>query len=226
MSDLGVKYPYAYFNDNGLSQVTEHRAYPHAALIDPKGIVVWTGHPTSLNKGTIEEHLKGASKFLSYGWGPEFEPVAKAVAKREFAKAIAEVDKLAAKDVADAAAVREGVLGLLDVEVKALTAALDAGDCLEAHTRAASLDGKLKGLTQEKTGTDVLKRLTTDKTLKEILEGQKKLAKLAEGELRKEKEIQAAIRSAEQLAKKYEGTIVATEAQAFISRLQAALKEK
>jgi hypothetical protein len=115
---------------------------------------------------------------------------------------------------------------LLDVEVKALTSALDAGDCLKAHTLASSLDGKLKGLTQESTVSDALKRLTTDKALKEVLEGQKKLARLAEGELRKEKEIQAAIRSAEQLAKKYEGTIVATEAQAFISRLQAALKDK
>lgn len=223
IDELGVEYPYAYFKDDALSTATDHSAYPHAALIDPKGVVVWTGHPSSLTNGEIEKHIKGASKFISYGWSDEFQPVAKAVGKREFAKAVAEVDKLAAKGVAAAADVKSAVIGLLDAELAGMNKALEGGDFYAASAVASALDGKLKGLSQEATVAAVLTRLTTDKAAKEILEGQTKLQKIAQGELRKDKQLQDAIQRAEQLAGKYPGTIVETQAKDFVTKLKARL---
>lgn len=223
VQELGVEYAYAYFKDDKLSKATEHTGYPHAALIDPKGVLVWTGHPSELRSGLIEEHLKGASKFISYGWAPEFEPVAKALAKREFGKALAEADKLAAKGAADAAKVKESVVGMLDAEIAGMNKALEAGDFYAAHSVAALLDGKLKGLTQEAAVTAVLTRLSTDKAAKEIFDGQSKLQKIAQGELRKDKQIQDAIQRAQQLAEKYAGTIVETQAKDFVGKMRGRL---
>lgn len=223
--DLGVEYTYAYFKDDALSKATDHKGYPHSALINPEGMIVWTGHPNTLTKGLIEQHIKGASKFISFGWPLEFESVAKAVAKRDFGKAISEVDKLVAKGAAEADKVKQGVLALLDVEVGAMAKAMEAGDFLAAFDVADALDGKLKGLPQETAVADILKRLSSDKEAKEILDGQQKLRKIATSELRKDRQIEDAIRRAEQLEKKYEGTIVATQAKDFIVKMRARLKE-
>jgi hypothetical protein len=223
IDELGVEYAYAYFNDEALSNATEHTAYPHAALIDPKGVVVWTGHPSGLTSSEVEKHIKGASKFISYGWSEEFQPVAKAVGKREFAKAVAEVDKLAGKGVASAAEVKASVLAMLDAEVAGMNQALEGGDFYAANTVASALDGKLKGLAQESAVAAVLTRLSTDKAAKEILEGQTKLQKIAQGELRKDKQLQDAIQRAEQLAAKYQGTIVETQAKDFVTKLRGRL---
>jgi hypothetical protein len=226
VKELGVEYPYAYAIDGALATATERPGFPHAALINPKGVLVWTGHPSDLTKGLIEEHIKGASKFISYGWSEEFQPVAKAVGKREFAKAVAEADKLAAKGVAAAADVKTAVLGMLDAELATMNKALEGGDFYAANVVASALDGKLKGLTQEAAVETVLTRLATDKQAKEILDGQTKLQKIAQGELRKEKQLQDAIQRAEQLAGKYQGTIVETQAKEFVTKLRAQLAGK
>ena len=34
--------------------------YPSAALVNPKGVVVWQGHPSGLQKDKLENHLAGA----------------------------------------------------------------------------------------------------------------------------------------------------------------------
>ena len=223
VKELGVEYPYAYFKDQALSKATEHTAYPHSALIDPKGVIVWTGHPSELSKGLIEQHIKGASKVISYGWSEAFHPVAKSVAKREFAKALGEVDKAAAKAVEEATKVKAAVLAMLDGELAGMNKALEAGDFYAANVVALSLDGKLKGLPQEAAVTAALTRLGSDKDVKEILDGQTKLQKIAQGELRKDKQIQEAIQRAQQLAEKYDGTIVERQAREFVTKLRARL---
>lgn len=226
VKDLGVEYTYGYFKNNALSTVTEHSAYPHAALISPAGIVVWTGHPSSLSKGTIEEHLKGASKFLSYGWSEEFEAVAKALSKLDYAKAVAEAEKLGEKGVEGSENVKNAVLKMLDSRIAGMNAALEAGDFYAANAEAELLDGNLKGLTQEAAVAAVFERLKTDKDAKTILDGQSKLQKIMQGELRKSKQIEDAITRAQSVAKKYEGTIVERQANEFVSKLRDRLGEK
>lgn len=220
----GAEYTYGYFHDDSISKATEQKGYPHAALIDPSGTIVWTGHPARLTSSTIEEHLKGAAKYISFGWPTEFESVAKEVHAGDFAKALAAVDKLAEKGVEGAADVRTSVVGMLDAHIAEMNAALQAGDFLEANRIAEWLDGNLKGLDQAQAVEAVLDRFKSDKDAKQILGGQAALAKVMNGELRKDKQLESAISKAEKLAKKYPGTIVETQANEFIARLRVRLQ--
>jgi len=224
VKELGVEYPYGYFKDSKLSEATEHTAYPHAALIDPKGVIVWAGHPASLSDSIIEKHLAGASKYLSYGWSDTFEPVAKQLAKQDFGKAIAEVDKLVASGAEGAADVRTAVIGMLDARIATMSKALEKGDFYAANIVVEELLGRLGDLPQAATIDAAETRLGSDKEVKEILAGQKKLHKIMDGELRKDKQLEGAIKDAEKLVKKYPGTIVERQANEFITKLKDRLK--
>ncbi|MCB9834057.1 MAG: redoxin domain-containing protein [Planctomycetes bacterium] len=46
--------------NSALMQFYGAKGYPSSALVDPKGKVVWTGHPGGLNGKIIEEHIGGA----------------------------------------------------------------------------------------------------------------------------------------------------------------------
>ncbi|MEZ6014459.1 MAG: hypothetical protein R3F49_05045 [Planctomycetota bacterium] len=225
IKDLGVEYTYGYFTGNALSEATEHKGYPHCALINPEGVVVWTGHPSALSKSTIEEHLKGASKYVMYGWSEEFEPVAKALVKLDYAKAIGEIEKLSGKGVEGTEAVKASVLGMLDGRIGEMTKAFEAGDYYAAQAAAEALNGKIKGLAQEATVASLLANLSSDKAIKEVLDGQTKLQKIVQGELRKKKQIEDAIGRAQQIAKKYEGTIVERQAKDFVGKMRSRLGE-
>jgi hypothetical protein len=70
------------------------RGIPHACLIDPKGKVVWDGHPAGLPKGTIEGALKGAR--VPGGLGAGLASVEKLMRAEQYGKAHAEARRLLA----------------------------------------------------------------------------------------------------------------------------------
>lgn len=224
ISELGVQYPYAYFGDGKLSEATGHKGYPHAALVDPKGTIVWAGHPSSLSNGTVESALKGASKYISYGWPKEFQKVAKAVNEGDFGAAIAEATKLAAAGTERGEEVKAAVVGMLDVCIADMNAAMEGGDFYAANEIAERLSGKLKGLDQDQAVAAVLERLKKDKDVKTILKGQTALQKVMQGELRKDKQVEAAMAKAEKIAKKYPGTIVERQAKDFVQKMKLRLR--
>ena len=223
VAKLNVQYAYGYFKDRKLSKDTGHRGYPHAALFDPSGEIVWSGHPNSLSNGTVEKALKGASPFLSYGWAKPFHGVAKSISKSQFAKAIKDVDRMVKSEEVGAEAVRAHVQRILDARLKKLDQAVASGDFLRAKGLADALDGNLSGLDAEGTVDEVIAHLKKDKTAKLVLKGQRALAKLKEGDLRKKKNKELAMGKADMLAKRYEGTIVERQAREFIELLRAQL---
>lgn len=50
MEDTGAEYPYAYLRGTSLKEATGQRGFPHAALIDPTGKIVWAWHPARLRQ--------------------------------------------------------------------------------------------------------------------------------------------------------------------------------
>ena len=72
LSDEGADLVEPYVEERGLSlrvgfDSRTNAAYgvtgiPHSVLIDPKGHVVWRGHPGSLSAGKVKDALKGARK--------------------------------------------------------------------------------------------------------------------------------------------------------------------
>jgi hypothetical protein len=61
---------------------------PHAFLVDPKGKIAWSGHPSGLREGELEKVLAGARKPGSPLTGA-LAPVGKLMDKQEFGKAYA-----------------------------------------------------------------------------------------------------------------------------------------
>jgi len=219
-----MRYPYAYFKGKQLGEDTGQRGYPHAALFNPQGEIVWTGHPSSLRSSTIKEHLKGASKYVTFGWGEKYKKVAKAIFENEFAKALAETDKLGAKGNERATEVRASIEAMLTTKIEAMNDALEKGDYYAANSTALSLKGNLKGLDEASASVDaVFALLKSDKNAKTVLKGQTSLQKLADGELRKRKQIQTAMDKAKKLKKQYADTIVEQQADAFLDKLRVML---
>ncbi|MCB9913851.1 MAG: TlpA family protein disulfide reductase [Planctomycetes bacterium] len=110
VQDMGVTVRAAAgFSTGGEWGVT---GYPSAALIDPEGTVVWTGHPSSLSDSTVKAALKGAKAgsggYLSYRVQrelvPALERAAQAAFEGDLGKAYAMAQKLAQDEKADAAA--------------------------------------------------------------------------------------------------------------------------
>ncbi len=88
------------------------RSYPSAALINPDGEIVWTGHPSEVTGGKIKRVLKGAKArkgdFLSFRVSRELSPKLKSAAASaldgKLGKAYGMTSKIAADVKADASA--------------------------------------------------------------------------------------------------------------------------
>jgi hypothetical protein len=61
IEETGLKSPVVF--EKGLASMKEFgfEGFPSSALVDPKGKVVWTGHPGGLTEKIIEEHLVGVT---------------------------------------------------------------------------------------------------------------------------------------------------------------------
>lgn len=223
---MGAEYSFAFAGDGNLYEACGVKGIPHAALVSPDGEILWTGSPYSLSSGKVKDALKGASKSITFGWGKDYKDVAANVIDGKFGKAIASVEKRAAKGDENAEAIKASVLSKLGRRVESMNKAHKEGDFLGSLTIAEELDGNLTGLDQAATVSALIETIESDADAKPILEGQRKLAKLVNGKLDKTKQMQSAIKKAGQVAGKYPGTIVEKQAQKFIKSLEGRMRAK
>ena len=155
------------------------RAYPSAALINPEGEVVWTGHPGSLSKGKVKDALKGAKGssggYLGYTTSEELDNSLKKAVKEAAAgklgKAYAEAKKVAANEklaqpVRDEAEAFAGELsdfaGLLNKQAEGL---IEKGMVLKGIAVIEDLVGVTKGMPVEQDVVARLKEIEGDEAL-------------------------------------------------------------
>lgn len=201
------------------------RGYPSAALVNPKGIVVWTGHPASLNGGTIKKHLKGASKTpvdigaVVRNWPKEAVHARKAFIKDTLGKALAEAKKLPPEWTV--AADVERVIERRVAKVNRLHA---DGDYLGFTAAMKAANRSLAGLEQLADLQATLKDVQKDAAAKKVISAQKKLAKLVAKarELRKRKDADSLSKKIRALAEKNPGTIVETTANSTLKQIDKA----
>lgn len=176
------RYITGFFKDGQLHAVIKPPVVPHAALVNPKGIIVWEGHPKELTEATIEKALVGASPHLRFGWSAEFDDVAKALSGDYFASAL----KLAAAVKGPAAEqVALDVQGMLDARIERMRGAaaqpdVETCDPLTAFDIARSLDGRLLDLPERSVVEDVMTLLLSDMKMNEVLRAQRQLRTLRE----------------------------------------------
>ena len=222
----GVEYAFGYLTKDALSPWMEAlgmRGYPSAALVDPKGTVVWTGHPASVTGSLIEKHLKGVDKTpvdvraVVRSWPKEATHARSAFVAGKLSKALEIGRGLPAEwGVADA------VQRVIDKRTARLRACRDDGDLLAFADGVKAAGRSLAGMPVLAELQAELKELQKDPANKKVISGQKKLQKLAKGVagLEKQKGRRQLVGKLRKLAKKYSGTFVAMQANKLIAKIE------
>ena len=164
--------------------------YPTAALVDPKGIVVWKGHPSGLTDKIIEKHIKGAtppgsrsgSMGVSVDLPKKYKGLAKKLAKGQLGKGLVELEKLFTKQldietqqVLEAA--RKEVVSVLDGKNKAVDAAIDEKRYFDALTQLDVVAKHFAGHESSRTAKKQIAEIKKNKELKREIEAGKRIAK-------------------------------------------------
>src|SRR5205814_1940359 len=134
-----------------------------------------------LDAATIDKALTGALPKLPWEWDAPLQPAAQLLAKRQYAKALAEAKKAGSPGEPLATAVQAVVTS----KVAGVQAAKTAGDILEATDAATDLLKDLKGMPEETEVTTLLKDLAADKDAQKILAAQKQVRDLIAEKVKK-----------------------------------------
>ena len=216
VAEHGMEYAYAYDKANALTRGVGATSLPSSILVDASGNIVYLGHPGSVTESMIEAALDGALAKPLYEWPKELNGVAKAVRKGDLAGALADLAKLG-----DAhAEVTTAVRGMVKGRVSQVEKARDAGDWLRVQTLGEDLVKGLGKLEEAATVQAILDTLDKDKAAKEILKAQQKVAKLFEGELKKN-QLDKVQKDLEKIIAEHEGTAAERDARAGLEKLKA-----
>jgi hypothetical protein len=198
------------------------RGYPTAVLVDASGTVVWKGHPSQLDEELVGRHVEGAFQQPVWAWPKSCARVRKALEKREYGKALAELSKLEGED---AAKIRAGIESIVARRMQTLEKARSEGDYLGASEMAEELQAQLKGLpAEEARAAEIRAALRDDENAKRVIKLQQKLRELMETRLNTADDIRDLIVDLQALADKASGTHAAKEAQERIEELREMLR--
>jgi len=212
----GMEYAYAYDKPGALFRGVGATGYPSAILVDASGNIVYLGHPASVTESMIEAALDGALAKPLYEWPKELNGVAKAVRKGDLGAALADLAKLGDAHADVTAAVR----GMVKGRVSQVEKARDAGDWLRVETLGKDLVKGLGKLEEAATVQAILDTLDKDKAAKEILKAQQKVAKLFEGELKKN-QFDKVQKDLEKVRDEFKGTAAERDAREGLEKLKA-----
>lgn len=212
----GAEYAYAYDQGGKLKGWFGIRGIPHAVLVDATGTIAWRGHPSKLTNEIVEESLGGALRLPIWEWPePVREKVGKYFLRRQFAKALAEAEKLGETAAPVRAELTDLVAGLAS-SVRALHA---EGNYLSANLHGERYLMELAGLPQADEIAEVLRAIRADKQAQTILKAQQKIRKTLDGQIKK-----AAFAKHEKAFRRImqdlPGTVAAREAQEGLKTLK------
>jgi hypothetical protein len=191
--------------------------FPHAALIDASGHLVWSGHPGGLEESLVKRLLEDAA-FVAPVEGKAYKGLNKRIRKREYGKALAEAVKGLKKAPEDAgfAKARASLEGLLEHKRKAAAAAVDAGDHGLAWGLLVEVEELFDGTDEAKAAKARAKELEKLPEAKDAIEAYKKIRKADEVALTGDYE--KAARTYKTVASKFPDTASGRRARAFMNR--------
>ena len=174
------------------------------------GTIVWRGHPASLTGEMIEAALPGSLTKPAWEWPASADAAKKALVSGKLGEALKAAETSGVKEAV------EGIRGLIDGQVKAVKAQLASGDYLGARSAARSAAKRLGELPQAAELRTILEQIKGDPKALKVIEGQEELASLMRKLARARTVAQARplVDELESLARRYPGTIVATQANA------------
>jgi hypothetical protein len=219
----GVKYAYGYDPKRELMTLFNVQGIPFGALIDPFGTVVWTGHPMSLGADVIEGALAGALEKPTWQWTPELQPLAQALQREEFGKAMELARTLQPDDDLDLAAL---VRGRYQPLVERFGRVVDEKDWARALDLGARLETGLAGLPEREAIVARLQTIRADEEIMREVNGTARMAAL-EGramKLRDQAEAETLRADVAAFVKEQSGTKLEKRAQALLDAIDKALE--
>lgn len=217
---------YGYAYDTGLKLMRELglSGFPSAVLIDPSGTIVWSGHPASLQGGTLEPHLEGAFSKPMLEWPRSAKRVRSALARRDYAKALAAAEKV---EGAEGAEILAGIRGIIAGRMAALEQAREKGNYLLAQNLADELEDELSGLPEGEQAAEILDALKDDDEVQRVIDGQEEVLDLREdfdelvekGKRGKKDDADELIEEYQEICEEYAGTYAEEQARGYIEKL-------
>lgn len=218
-----AEYAYAYDKGGALQRHFGIDSIPRAVIVDASGTVLFNGHPSAVDDVLLAKAVAGALPKPMWEWSGAAKGVRSALVKRAYKSALEQAAKLSADD--DGPAILAAVQAVVAGKAEQMKGAFARGDFLGAQETATTLQKELAGLPEAEAAQRVLADLAADKQVQVVLEGQKKLRKIAAKDFGKKREVKGAIEDLQKLKKDYAGTFVESEAQALIVRLGATLSD-
>ncbi|MFT7617881.1 MAG: hypothetical protein ACI97A_001520 [Planctomycetota bacterium] len=177
---------------NSLFQSLGGKGVPFSALVDPKGKVVWTGHPGSFNEAMVEKHISGA-RLGSGGSGggisfdtelpKAYSGISKGLSKGKVGANLAKIEKtLQNKRTSDTdkealTTVKDEIRSFFDTEMKGIEGAIGESRYFDAVESLSVLAKHYKGHDLGKAAKTKHKSIITNKSLKDEIEAGKRIAK-------------------------------------------------
>ncbi len=163
------------------------KGFPSAALVSPKGKIVWTGHPAGLEADVIEENLKGVQVgrprgdlIVELDLPERYAATAKKLksgnlgyAWKELAKAAGD-KKLSSGDAELIDAARQEIEAIIEQETKRAEEAIAEKRYFDAQTAWSRLAKAFRGHDAGQAAAEKLAKLNSDPALKkEISAGER-----------------------------------------------------
>jgi hypothetical protein len=223
IADNKVEYPIFIEKSFRSFGALKFHAYPSAVLIDPQGVVVWSGNPGGIDEATIEKALEGAHAPRA-PLPPSLKAIQPLVAHKEFGKAH-EAAKAMIGSGADekAKAAAQKLVDSLEAEAKDLAAAADrAVESKHFYEAQDALDRLVKqyaGVPGAEGAAARLQALQADASAKPSIAAGAQLAKAADLEQGQDYDKAHAAYSA--ICASAPGSVPATEASARMKDLES-----
>ena len=206
------------------------RGIPASALINPKGEVVWFGHPSSLSSSKVKAALKGAKKagkggFLSLNlqaeYGGKLKKAAESAGDGDLGKALATVRGF----LADEAFPEREQAEALEAEIATYVALLQSQadsflenrEVLTALSIYEALSDSLKGQAEADASKAAIEKIESDDGLQDELKAAELLVKANAESARRGKK--KAAKKFESIVKKYPNTKAGEKAEKFLDSL-------
>lgn len=218
-----AEYAYAYDGGGELQRHFGIDSIPRAVIVDANGTVLFNGHPSTITDDLLAKAVVGALAKPMWEWSGAAKGVRSALGKRAYKSALDQAAKLSAAD--EGPAILAAVKAMIAGKAEGMKGAFARGDFLGAQETATDLQKELAGLPEAAEAQKVIADIAADAKALVVLEGQKKLKKIASKDLSKKREVKSAIEDLQKLKKDYAGTFVESEAHALITRLGSTLKD-
>ena len=216
----GAEYPV--FVDDGGATASAYgvSGIPNAALIGPDGKVAWQGHPGDLNAQMVEPVLKDCVLRFEYAFPPAFKAVEAKIAKKDYAGAVKELEKLGERTGTDgefAKKVGDDLAGYAADKIAGAKADATGGDPLGAQEAMTELAKQYKGHPAGDQADALLKEWKADKAFTDGVKACQLVAKAKELEGKFQFAQAAGLWS--QIVSKHKGTKPAEQAQVALDRI-------